>query len=331
VAPAGTATLLALAGAADGAEAAGALEALAGALERRGVRARVLLKRRSNALRKAARAAGAAGDVLVVVGGGERAAGAAARGLAGSATPLYVLRPGAVQAVSPAPEDAAPASLGHVVARGARGARGGREGRVFLGRAAAVAAGAFKPVEVEVHLDGTAFWHGPAVAVEVRNLALPGTAPHLAALEVGILPPAAPGAAAAPALRARAATVELRARPRLPVQADGKAVGTTPATFSTRPGAFLLVPAAPPAPPAPPGAGAIVPRPPALPVPVRGPDGANRPWPAGRLPAPLAIGAAGALLRRARPLAVPLAAAAGGAVLGVLVAPFLGWLRRRPG
>ena len=76
------------------------------------------------------------------------------------------------------PASPVPASLGHVVARGCPG------GRVFLGRGAAAAAGSFKPVEVEVHLDGTAFWHGPAAAPEVRNLALPGTAPQPAVLGV---------------------------------------------------------------------------------------------------------------------------------------------------
>ena len=39
-------------------------------------------------------------------------------------------------------------------------------------------------------------------------------------------------------MRARAATVEVRARSRLPVRADGKLVGTTPATFSALPAAL---------------------------------------------------------------------------------------------
>ena len=203
-------------------------------------------------------------------------------------------------------------------------ARGERRGRLFWQRATAGPADPFKPVEVEVRLDGTAFWHGPAAAVEVRNLALPGTSPDLAALEVGVLPAAAGGAGspAPPAMRARAATVEVRARGRLPVRADGKLVGTTPATFRALPAALRLVPAAPLPVAAP--ARAIVLRPPALPVPAAG-------GPAGR--AALAVVGDGALLRRLRrlrPLAVPLASAAGGAILGVLIAPLLGRLRRRP-
>jgi hypothetical protein len=328
--PAARVTLLALAGGAPGAPdapgatdgaALAALQALGAALERNGYAARLTHKRRADALRKAARAAAAAGEALVVVAGGERAAAAAARGLAGRATPLYVLpevATGGPRLALPAPADATAVSLGRTDARGER------RGRLFWQRATAGPADPFKPVEVVVRLDGTAFWHGPAAAVEVRNLALPGTSPDLAALEVGVLPAAAGGAGGAgspapPAMRARAATVEVRARGRLPVRADGKLVGTTPATFRALPAALRLVPAAPLPVAAP--ARAIVLRPPALPAPAAG-------GPAGR--AALAVAGKSALLRRLRPLAVPLASAAGGAVLGVLIAPLLGRLCRRP-
>jgi hypothetical protein len=296
-----------------------ALQALAAGLERRGFSTRLTSRRRADALRKAARAAATAGEALVVVAGGERAAGAVARGLAGGATPLYVLPTGTAgggPVALPAPAAAAAVSLGRTDARGAR------RGRLFWQRATAGPADPFKPVEVEVRLDGTAFWHGPAAAVEVRNLALPGTSPDLAALEVGVLPAA--GGAAPAAMRARAATVEVRTggtRSRLPVRADGKLAGTTPATFRALPAALRLAPAAPPA-------RAMVLRPPALPVPPAGPGPARGTGSAG--PAALVV-AGGAVLRRVRPLAVPLASAAGGAVLGLLIAPLLGRRRRRPG
>jgi hypothetical protein len=337
--PSRRAFVLALAGELPESGARATIEGLAAGLRRRGYATRVAVKRRPGALRRAARAAARGGAGLVVAAGGRQTAAATARGLAGSATPLCLvpaeaLPPAAPERVAPrAPVQAAPVSLGRVTARGLK------RPRLFFDGAAAGPADPFLPVEVEVRLGGTAFWQGLATAVEVRNPALPGTTPDGAPLEVHILPaptdPApAPAILADPApapagIGARAPRIEVRARRRLPVVADGKVVGTTPATFSTLPGALRLARA-----PARQGR-ASVRRVTTLPLPGgHGSDEEARPAPplvGSPAPdgAPLALtggGRLGLLVRGIRPTApfgAALFSAAGGAILGALAASLL--------
>jgi hypothetical protein len=345
--PSRRAVVLALAAELPGPGSTATIKGLAAGLRRRGYATRVAVKRRPGALRRAARAAARGGAGLVVAAGGRRTAAAAARGLAGSATPLCLapaesLAPAAPERVpSPAPPQAVPVSLGRVTARGLK------RPRLFFEGATAGPADPFLPVEVEVRLGGTAFWQGLATAVEVRNLALPGATPDGAPLEVHILPapadpvelPAGPAPSAPPpaGIGARAPRIEVRARRRLPVVADGKVVGTTPATFSSLPGALRLA-RAPVA-----NGRALVRRVTTLPQPGGDRSGEDVPLapllvgppsPASPETAPLALtggGRLGLLVGGIRPAAAPLVpalvsalvSAAGGAILGALAVSLL--------